>query len=88
MGVAVNAVKDKVALQVQLGNMARAFYDLMKLESLFHQGRAECGVLVLATQEAARDLGANHASFERVATEVRTVFADQIRIPLAIFAIE
>lgn len=88
IGVAINGLKNDVALQVQLGNMARAFYDLMKLQSLFQQGRAECGVLVLATQSAARALGTNHAYFERVSGEVRTIFSDQITIPLAMLAIE
>jgi hypothetical protein len=88
MGVAINGLKNGVALQVQLGNMARAFYDLMKLQSLFQQGRADCAVLVLATQQAARRLGTNHAYFERISGEVGTIFSEQITIPLAMFAIE
>jgi len=87
-GAAVNAIKDEVALQIQFGNMARAFYDLMKLQSLFQQGRAQCAVLVLPSQRAARVLGANHASFERVRDELESMFATQISMPMAMYGVE
>jgi len=88
LGVAVNGLKDKVAIQVQLGNMARAFYDLMKLQSLHHQGRAECAVLVLSTQSAARRLGTNHASYERITQELGSIFFEQITVPIAVLGVE
>src|SRR5687768_5011831 len=66
LGVVVNGIKDEVAVQVQLGNMARAFYDLMKFQALHEQRRAACGVLIMPTARAARRLGENHVQFERV----------------------
>ena len=87
-GAAVNALKDEVALQIQFGNMARAFYDLMKLQSLYQQRRAQCAVLVLPSQRAARILGANHASFERVRDELDSMFAHQISMPIAMYGVD
>ena len=87
-GAAVNAIRDDVALQIQFGKMARAFYDLLKLQSLFDQGRALCAVLVLPSQRSARMLGANHASFERVRDELETMFAKQIAMPIAMYGVE
>jgi hypothetical protein len=89
LGPDLNALHPKkVVLQVQTGNIARAFYDLMKMESLHQQNRAVCGVLVVPSASAARKIGGNLANFDRVQEELHTLFFHQVSIPLLLAAFE
>jgi hypothetical protein len=78
----------RTVLQVQTGNMARAFYDLMKMQSLHDQERAACGVLIVPSNLASRVIGSNLANFERVREELQSLFYDQITIPVLLVAFE
>lgn len=84
----LNLIKDKVVVQVQMGNIARAFYDLMKMQAMHEQDRAVCGVLVVPMADAARKMGSNLAQFERVTKELEGVFFHQITIPVLVVGIE
>ncbi|MCV0384720.1 MAG: hypothetical protein K5799_14960 [Erythrobacter sp.] len=86
--VSLNLMASKVVLHVQTGNMVRAFYDLMKMQALHQQNRADCGVLIVPTAAAARRMGSNLAQFERVRNELEGVFFHQITIPVLIAAFE
>jgi hypothetical protein len=77
-----------VIFHSQTGNIARAFYDLMKMQSLHVQGRAPCGILVVPTTAAARRIGGNLASFDRVQTELQLLFFHQISMPVLIAGFE
>jgi Restriction endonuclease BglII len=83
LSVKVNAVKRSVALQTQTGNVARAFYDLLKLQSMFHADKIVGGVLIVPSRNAARILGGNLASFERVVDEL-SFYRRTITMPLLI----
>jgi len=84
----VNFGKDACLLQVQTGNIARAFYDLMKMQSMFEHQRADCAVLVVPTRRAARIIGGNLAQFERVKEELEAAFYDQIGVPVYLIGFE
>jgi len=86
--VKLNLTAGRTVLQVQTGNVARAFYDLMKMQALHQQGRADCGVLVVPMAAAARVVGGNLAQFERVSNELEGVFYHQITIPILIVGFE
>lgn len=77
-----------IALQVQVGNIARAFYDLLKLESVVRLQKVRVGVLVVPTKNAARQLGENLANFERLSGEHRDLFNSIIEMPLVILGFE
>jgi hypothetical protein len=84
----VNAFHPKgVALQVQMGNVARAFYDLMKLQRLFELKKISVGVLVVPMRSAALKVGSNLANFERITEEHELMFQTQITSPLVVFGI-
>jgi len=88
-GPSINALHHSgIALQVQVGNMARAFYDLMKLEAAWRLGSVVMGILVLPTSRAARQLGDNIANFERVSEEHESLFHPFIKLPLVIHGFE
>ena len=76
-----------IALQVQMGNVARAFYDLMKLQRLFDLEMISVGVLIVPMKAAAVKIGSNLASFERLSEEHELMFRSQIDAPLVIFGI-
>ncbi len=75
-------------VQVQTGNVARAFYDLLKLQSMFDQERMKVGVMLLPTKAAARTLGDNIANFDRTRLEHDYYFSNAIDLPLMMFAFE
>jgi len=80
--------RDLVVVQLQTGNIARAFYDLMKMQALHHRSRSDCGVLVLPTAEAARRMGSNLAQYERVVNELAGVFYHQVTVPVLVIGFE
>jgi hypothetical protein len=89
LGPSVNALHASgVAFHVQTGNIARAFYDLMKLQSLYHQRRAIASILAVPTNVAARKIGGNLANFDRVREELESLFSDQVSMPLLLAAFE
>ena len=88
-GPSINAFHPAgIALQVQVGNMARAFYDLMKLESAWRLDRIALGVLVLPTSKAARAIGDNIANFERITEEHEVLFRTFVQLPLVVYGFE
>src|SRR5687767_13834524 len=47
LGLNVNGIKSQVALTIQTGNIARAYYDLLKFEFLFVSGRIRAAALLI-----------------------------------------
>jgi hypothetical protein len=86
-GLDVNAMKSEICLTTQTGNISRAFYDLLKFEALHKAGRAEAAVLVVPTKGAARVIGSNIASFERIRDELQ-LFRHVVTVPLLLLGFE
>ena len=80
--------KTQVAYQIQTGNIARAFYDLMKIQAIFENGRCKCGVLCLPSKLAAQQLGSNIANFDRIREELEHIFGKQISVPILLLSFE
>lgn len=85
--LAVTAVKDDLAFQLQTGNMSRAPYDLLKLQYLFQSQRIEMAALALPTRAAAKIIGDNLANAERVCRELK-LFDRVITVPIIVVAFE
>lgn len=83
----VNAMKSGICLTTQTGNIARAFYDLMKFEVLHKSGRADAAVLIVPSKSAAQVIASNVAQFERIRDELE-LFRHVITIPLLLLAFE
>jgi hypothetical protein len=79
--------KGDLAFQIQTGNASRAPYDLLKLQYLYAERSITAAVLALPTRAAARVLGDNIASFDRVAGELE-LFDRIITVPLLVLAFE
>ncbi len=85
--IKVFSLKNDLAFQLQTGNMSRAPYDLLKLEYLYKSGRIEAAALALPTREAAKEIGDNIASAERVIRELK-LFDRVITVPILVVAFE
>ena len=87
LGLSITAGKDELGFQLQTGNMARAFYDLLKLQYLFQAGRIELAAMAVPTQDAAKSIGSNLAYAERVIRELQ-LFDRVITLPILVIAFE
>ena len=66
----IAAQRGRIGLCVQCGNIARAMYDLTKLQALHAAGEIDAAVIVVPTRDAARVLGSNLADFARLLREL------------------
>jgi hypothetical protein len=85
--ITITALKLKVGLCVQTGNMARMYADLLKLQTLCVRGSIECGCIVLPTHAAAKKLGSNIANFERLVREL-PLFEQVVTMPIVVLGME
>ena len=75
------------AFQIQLGNISRAAYDLLKLQHLYSSRQIQAAILALPMKETALSLGSNVANYERIATEL-ALFKETITLPLLLVGVE
>lgn len=83
----VNAMKQRVAMTVQTGNITRAFYDLLKFQAMYLRDRIDAAVLIVPTAAAASTLGSNIANYSRVTDELG-LFFHIITVPVLIVSFE
>lgn len=83
----INAMKSKIGLTVQTGNIARAFYDLLKFQSMYINDRIDSCVLVIPTIGASKALGSNIANYTRVKSEI-ALYKHIITVPCLIIGID
>jgi hypothetical protein len=69
-GLAADFRKDKIQVEVQFGNIARAFYDVFKMQVGFQSDQMDVGVLIVPDQKLSKITGQNIASFERIKREL------------------
>jgi hypothetical protein len=86
-GITITAMSRRIGLCLQTGNMARFYADLMKLELVFIDDLADGALYVVPTKRAARELGSNIASYERVIAEAE-LFGRIITVPLMVLGFE
>ena len=88
VGVSVNFYFPGVAaVQIQTGNSARAFYDLLKLQSLFDEGVIRAGILIVFHAAESKIVNGNVANYEAVVEQHQNLFRKQIDMPLLILGI-
>ena len=83
----INGLKNKVGLTVQTGNVARAFYDLLKFEVMHKNNRIDLAVFIVPTSGAATALGSNIANFARITKELN-LFQHIITVPCLVLGID
>jgi hypothetical protein len=82
----INFMREKIGICFQLGNVARTYADLLKLELLGKKNVIEIGVIIVPTKIESKKLGMNYAQFERLAKEVRH-FSEILNLPIFIIGL-
>jgi hypothetical protein len=81
----VTGMRRDMAFQIQTGNIARAIYDLMKLQFLYHEKKIQTAAIAVPTKDAAALIGSNVAHDERLSNEM-VLFDRIITVPLMLIA--
>lgn len=79
--------KDRVQLEIQFGNAARFYADLLKFQIAFVKGDLDAGVEIVAEHRFAKSMGENLAYYERCSREIEQ-FKPIITIPIWLIGIE
>jgi restriction endonuclease BglII len=82
----VNFMKNRVAACFQLGNVARIYADLLKLESMGLDHKIDVGLVMLPDAIESAKLGANYARFDRLKKEMK-VYSRIFSLPLLILSL-
>lgn len=81
-----NFIKRKVGLCFQLGNVARTYADLLKIQLLFERKIIELGVIAVPVQIDSKKMGSNHAQYERLLKEIE-LFSNIINAPILLIGL-
>ncbi len=79
--------KDRVQIEVQLGNMARWTYDILKFQICYSQDIIDVGILAVPMHSLAKEIGENIAYFERVQRELPHAKLS-ISLPILVIGLE
>jgi hypothetical protein len=85
--ITITAAKDDIGLCMQTGNVARAYADLLKLQTLFLNGAIKGGIIIVPTINGARALGSNIANLDRLEREL-ILFSQVITMPIVLIGFE
>lgn len=83
----VTGIYRDVAFQIQTGNIARAIYDLVKLQHLYSRKKIQAAAIAVPTKDAAALIGSNVAHDERLWGELK-LFDRTITVPLMLISFE
>lgn len=76
-----------LGFQIQTGNISRAMYDLLKLQTMYVNRIIEGACLAVPASRAASLIGGNLANGNRLSDELR-LFSRHITVPLVLLAFE
>lgn len=82
----VNFIKERVAFCLQLGNIARTYADLLKLQVISNKQIIDVGILAVPIRSDSIKLGSNAAQYERLKEEV-ILFENIITVPLVLIGL-
>jgi hypothetical protein len=82
----ISFMKSKVGVCFQLGNVARTYADILKLSQLGKKNIIDIGIIVVPNKLESKTLGANYASYDRLANELRQ-FSDIINVPILVIGL-
>ena len=87
-GLKLTARNGKTALCLQTGNMARFYADLLKLQAQFVEDKIACAIYILPIKVAANQMGENMANFERLTSELKSMFSKVITVPMIVIGFD
>ncbi len=83
----ITSIRDHIGLCLQTGNMARAPYDLLKLQTLYYDGHIKAATMIVPSRDAAKKLGKGLVDASRLEREM-TIFKKAYNVPTVVFSLE
>jgi len=83
----VTGIFRDLGFQIQTGNIARAIYDLLKLQHLYSKEKIQAAAIAVPTKGAASLIASNVAHDERLWSELK-LFDRTITVPLMLISFE
>ncbi|MEC6411162.1 BglII/BstYI family type II restriction endonuclease [Achromobacter xylosoxidans] len=83
----ITSIRDHVGLCLQTGNMARAPYDLLKLQTLYYDGHIRAAIMIVPSRDAAKRLGKGLVDASRLEREM-AIFKKAYNVPTIVFSLE
>ncbi|MBX2990221.1 MAG: restriction endonuclease [Bacteroidetes bacterium] len=84
--LSINFMKDRVGLCLQLGNVARTYADILKMQYLYEKKVIDVGIIAVPVYEASKQLGANYAEYGRLTKELK-LFQAFVTGPIVVFGL-
>lgn len=84
--ITITSMKNNTGLCIQTGNVGRFYADILKLQTLYLNGKIEAGIYILPTKSSANIIGDNLANFERFVEELN-LYKKIITVPLFVIGI-
>ena len=82
--ISITSVNNEIGLCTQTGNMARMYADLIKLQTMYVDGKIKAAIFVAPTKDCAKDFGDNVVNYQRLINELTNIFSKVITIPMII----
>lgn len=86
--ISITSMLKNIGLCTQTGNMARMYADVMKLQSMYLDGKIKAAIFVLPMKECANSFGGNVANYERFVNELTNIFVKVITVPMLIIGFD
>lgn len=85
--ITITSIKDRIGMCFQTGNMSRMYADLLKLQVIYLRGTIDAAIMLLPTDDAAREFGSNIANQERLMREL-AIFDRVVTVPMVVIGID
>lgn len=85
--ITITSMKDNVGLCIQTGNIGRFYADMLKLQTLYLNGKIDSAIFIIPTNEAAKIMGGNLANYERVIRELE-LYKKIITVPIHVIGLD
>ena len=86
-GITITSMKENIGLCLQTGNMGRFYADMLKLQTLYVNGKIDAGIYIIPSKQAAVIMGDNIANFDRFIKELE-LYKKIITIPIHVIGID
>ncbi len=80
--ITITTMKENIGICLQLGNIARAPYDLLKLAYFYNHDNSFQGIIICPIEP-----DGNRAYYDRVICELKDFFKDIVQLPIRVIGI-
>lgn len=83
----ITSMRGSTGLCIQTGNMSRFYADILKLQTLFAEGKIKASICIVPKKHFAKKIGDNLVNFERFVKELK-IFFKTVTVPILLYGIE